>query len=296
MRPVLVEIEQIERYLLQEMSSDELLLFEQELKGSVDLQEKVEVQKIVLRGIDRKVFKVAASAAFAKGLWIKKMWWGGAVVATSFLIVLVVVLLINKTKETKTHQPQNNLKNEQQIQDSIPPLKLHLSPNNKPHPPHSSIRDSEPSSDSIPINNWQEGKPKTEQNFQEEIKQNPRPTNTYKKKYDTLWSGQSIKDESINIVVAKFNASIKNTMILLADGTIQSDLEGFNAKLWSINDKKTKITINNQVYFMKWDSANKTFKVKLKEQNTSYHFVFSAGGNASVSSGVELNLNIKEKK
>ncbi|MFZ9955758.1 MAG: hypothetical protein ACO3E1_06500 [Flavobacteriales bacterium] len=99
MRNELEEIQRIEKYLLKELNPTELIAFEEELKNNISLQEKVNQQKILLKGIRKKAFKVLAKSTFKKYKLIKKMWWGG--IALSIVATAITATLTFANKEEK---------------------------------------------------------------------------------------------------------------------------------------------------------------------------------------------------
>ena len=100
MRNELEEIERIEKYLSNSLNPSELLSFEEELKNNISLQEKVNQQKILLKGIRKKAFKEAAQTSYKKFKLIKKMWMA-AIAAAAVAVVAIAVVLSNNKEEIK---------------------------------------------------------------------------------------------------------------------------------------------------------------------------------------------------
>lgn len=105
MRNELEEIQRIEKYLSKELNPSELVAFEEELKTNLSLQEKVNQQKILLKGIRKKAFKELAKSTFKKYQFIKKMWWGG--IGFGIIALLISVALLVNNKENEEKEPQN---------------------------------------------------------------------------------------------------------------------------------------------------------------------------------------------
>ncbi len=99
MRNELQQIEHIEKYLSKELNPSELIAFEEELKNNISLQEKVNQQKIVLKGIRKKAFKEVAKVSFKKYKLIKKLWWGA--IALSIVAAAITAALLFANKEEK---------------------------------------------------------------------------------------------------------------------------------------------------------------------------------------------------
>ena len=102
MRNELEEIQRIEKYLSKELNPSELAAFEEEMKNNTSLQEKVNQQKILVKGIRKKAFKEMAKLTFKKYKLIKKMWWGGIGLCVAAVGISAVLILSNKEEEKDT--------------------------------------------------------------------------------------------------------------------------------------------------------------------------------------------------
>jgi hypothetical protein len=106
MRNELEEIERIEKYLSNSLNPSELLSFEEELKNNISLQEKVNQQKIVLKGIRKKAFKEVAKLSFKKYKLIKKMWTIAIASSVVAIATAILVLTYNNKEEKEETTPR----------------------------------------------------------------------------------------------------------------------------------------------------------------------------------------------
>ena len=100
MRNELEEIQRIEQYLSKELNPSELVAFEEELKNNISLQQKVQQQKILLKGIRKKAFKEAAQASYKKFKLLKKL-WTIAIASSVVAIATAIAVLTYDNKEEK---------------------------------------------------------------------------------------------------------------------------------------------------------------------------------------------------
>jgi hypothetical protein len=97
MRNELELIEKIERYLQGELTGEEKATFEEQLANEPGLQEAVQIQREVMKGIERTALKQQvkhAAKQFRLGKLYSKLAWGGLITA----IVLTAVILYYKGK------------------------------------------------------------------------------------------------------------------------------------------------------------------------------------------------------
>lgn len=103
MRKELELIQNIERYLLGEMHKEETLLFENEIAANPALQEEVELQKQLMQGMQRCVWRQEAQNAFAKYSFTQNLLkW--AYIGTSVVIVSLGIGYFLSPK----HEPTKN--------------------------------------------------------------------------------------------------------------------------------------------------------------------------------------------
>ena len=100
MRNELEEIQRIEQYLSKELNPLELAAFEEELKNNISLQQKVQQQKILLKGIRKKAFKEAAQVSYKKFKLLKKL-WTIAIASSVVAIATAIAVLTYDNKEEK---------------------------------------------------------------------------------------------------------------------------------------------------------------------------------------------------
>jgi hypothetical protein len=126
MRNELQQIERIEKYLSKELNPSELIAFEEELKNNISLQEKVNQQKILLKGIRKKAFKEVAQTSYKKFKLIKKMWMAGISAAAVALVAIAVVL--SNDKEEKKEEPAPRIEVPKVDSNEVDTLSLAPSP------------------------------------------------------------------------------------------------------------------------------------------------------------------------
>ena len=73
MRQELELIQKIEQYLQGTLSGDERIVFEKEIAGNLQLQEDVELQKQLMKGMKRAVWRQDAEKAFLKYTFMQKL-------------------------------------------------------------------------------------------------------------------------------------------------------------------------------------------------------------------------------
>ncbi len=117
MRNELNEMEIIERYLLNTLSNDEKIAFEQRLKTDVGLQKNVEAQALLMESIKNKGVKSQIKKAKNKLKWnsFKKWFLGGLALVALILAVQIYVLQLDKndTKVVDLSQAGASLANQE---------------------------------------------------------------------------------------------------------------------------------------------------------------------------------------
>ncbi|MFM7022878.1 MAG: hypothetical protein ACKOXB_07855 [Flavobacteriales bacterium] len=294
MRPSLEEMEQIDAHLRKEMSGEELRAFEAKLQGSPELQLKVNYQKNLFKGIDRKAFKQKANASFHKFKWIRKMWIIAAIFVGILLIAILCFILMmapspvhHETFEPEEEQEEISTTLLQQQEEKTVHPEQHEKPRLQEATGDTATFDVAPlqKNDSAVFSKPAKNKPESIQTY------HPQPRGA-----DTLWSGKNEQGESVNMLIAKFSVAQMYSLMLLEDGTVSSNIPDINGKVWMWNEKKTKLMISTQYYSVKWVEKDKSFKVKIPLKDGTFSFVVNAGADPRINNGVKMQMKVKDKK
>ena len=102
MRKELIEIENIERYLLNQMNESEKKEFEKEINSNSNLKAKVEAQKLIMEAVNRMALKQSAKNAHQsyklKALLTKLLVWIAVITVAGFVTLKIM------SSDAKNHQ------------------------------------------------------------------------------------------------------------------------------------------------------------------------------------------------
>jgi hypothetical protein len=110
MRQELELMQKIEQYLLGEMPGEEATVFESEIHANKELFEQVELQKQLMKGIQRTAWRQDAAKSFGKYTFLQQLWkWGYIGTSVVALVGLGYMLTRQNQNDSKKILTENSL-------------------------------------------------------------------------------------------------------------------------------------------------------------------------------------------
>jgi hypothetical protein len=278
MRNELVEIERIEKYLSKELNPSELIAFEEELKNNISLQEKVNQQKILLKGIRKKAFKELAKSTFKKYKLIKKLRLGGLIGGG---VIVVTILILISQQEVKQIPESAPIKTPNIDTIKVTPTIIELKDSAPQYLqlPKTQIENifAEPPKEDITSEKSDNISSTSESKLElpiEEIKEVKVEENNKKKDILSGWKGSYIMSEKISTLAVNGAVSENGEIYLLNSSKIKSDAESLDGQSWKFTNDNTKIIIAQNTYPISWIEKDKSFTVKIKDKTMLYECTF----------------------
>lgn len=119
MRQELELMQKIEQYLQGEMPGEEATQFESEMHTNKELYEEVELQKQLMKGIQRSAWRQEAVQAYGKYSFMQKLWKWGYIGTSVVAVVSLGYLFTQKDPINKKEMLTENIQPETIVKDSV---------------------------------------------------------------------------------------------------------------------------------------------------------------------------------
>ncbi|MCD6017634.1 MAG: hypothetical protein K0S53_755 [Bacteroidetes bacterium] len=120
MRQELELMQKIEQYLLGQMPGGEASAFESEIHASKELYEQVELQKQLMKGIQRSAWRQDAVQAFEKYSFMQKLWKWGYIGTSVVAVVSLGYLYTQKESTEKKEMLSEKVQPQTIVNESMP--------------------------------------------------------------------------------------------------------------------------------------------------------------------------------